>query len=505
MRATLVILLLTLAGCSGSGSGSDADPTSEDVCQSAPVGGFGFDQFGGWKGIASDPAPRFRVELVDGTWWLLTPEGHAFFANGPTGIDPIGDYIRDTGRSPYHEAITAKYGSDDAWADGTVDRMCELGIRSHGGWLSVSDSQFFSGRLPYALNTSFYGAMPEVVGAPGSAKPRRDVFDPTAADRARAVANDGPVARCAADPWCIGIYTDNELPWAPSLLAGGSHLDVYLAEPAGAPGKLALQHFFETRYDGDVAAFNQTWGTSWSSFAELQQANRLGVCQPTQGFADDLCALREGRERFDDRMAFEAEVAGTLARLADDALAAVDPLLLNLGPRITAEPAHPAVVAALAATVDVMSINNYDISAAAQILLPPPVQAQLNEVGMLPIDVFERVRRVHQITGKPVLISEWFFRVRRSDIGSYPPILPEVESRELQASSYRHYMDELLAMPFVVGESWFQWVDQPREGRFDGENQLIGLIDITDELNQPLAATVAEVNATILVRRSGID
>lgn len=498
------LLLATLLFACGESNDDQSRSQSEDVCSSAPVEGAGFDRYGGWKAIALAPAARFRVAEVEGVWWFVTPDGHALYSNGPTGIDPIGDYVGNTDRSPYHEAVLAKYGSDEAWADGTVARLCELGIRTHGGWLSVADSRHFSGRIPYSLNTSFYGEMPEVVGAPPSAKPRRDVFDATASARARALAHQegGVVQRCAGDPWCIGVFVENELPWAPSLLAGGSHLDVYLAESPGGPGKLALQSFFARRYRNDIAAFNRAWGTTLASFDDLQQLDRLGSCAPTLGFADDLCALREGEARFDDRMHFEAEVAARTAMIADEALAEVDPLLLNLGARITAEPAHPAVVAALAQSADVMSINNYDISAAAAILLPPAVQAQLEERGMLPIDVFARLRRVHEITPKPLLISEWFYRVARADIGSYPPILPEVPTPAEQAAAYRSYMDEILAMPFVIGEHWFQWVDQPREGRFDRENQLIGLVSVEDELNQPLAATVAEVNGTLLSARA---
>lgn len=497
-----LVLVALFWGC-GSDGNDDAAARSEDVCASPAVAGYGFDTYGGWKGISRPPAARFRVEQIDGVWWLLTPAGHGLFSNGPTGIDPVGDYIRDSNRSPHLEAILAKHGTLAAWADATVARLCDLGIRSHGGWLSTADAEYFSGRIPYALNTGFYSALPVVVGAPASTRARTDVFAPEAEALTQqvALAPNSVVRHCANDPWCIGVFVDNELPWAPSLLAGGSHLDVYLAQAANAPGKRALQAFFERRYGGDLAAFNTTWGTQWQSFDELQQASELGSCAPVNGFIDDLCALREGVQRFEDRMQFEAAVAGRLAELADAALAAVDPLLMNLGPRITAEPAHPAVVQALAAPVDVMSINNYDISAAAGLLLPPAVQQQMAERGLLPLDVVARLQRVAELTGKPLLVSEWFFRVARPDVESYPPVLPEVESQQAQADSYRAYMDALLSMPFVVGEHWFQWVDQPIEGRFDGENQLIGIVDIGDELNQPLADSVAATNATILSRR----
>ncbi|HZR80435.1 MAG TPA: hypothetical protein VFD92_04985 [Candidatus Binatia bacterium] len=47
-------------------------------------------------------------------------------------------------------------------------------------------------------------------------------------------------------------------------------------------------------------------------------------------------------------------------------------------------------------------------------------------------------------------------------------------------------------------------MDQPREGRRDGENQWIGVVDIQDDLRQPLADAMREVNATLVARRAAL-
>jgi agarase len=86
-------------------------------------------------------------------------------------------------------------------------------------------------------------------------------------------------------------------------------------------------------------------------------------------------------------------------------------------------------------------------------------------------------------------------------VSTFPPFLPEVADGAAQAMAYGAYMDGVLGLPFVVGAHWFQWMDQPVEGRADGENQLIGFVDIDDNLNQPLADEVARVNAEIIERR----
>ncbi len=38
----------------------------------------------------------------------------------------------------------------------------------------------------------------------------------------------------------------------------------------------------------------------------------------------------------------------------------------------------------------------------------------------------------------------------------------------------------LQPIPAIIGTHWFQWIDQPATGRFDGENYNIGFVDVTD-------------------------
>ncbi len=482
-----------------------ASATSEDVCNSAPVRGFGFDQYGGWKGIERAASGRFRVERVDGVWWFITPDGHALFSNGPTGIDPIGDTVGNTSRAPYRDGLLAKNGSIEAWATNTQRRLCMLGIRSLGGWMGAADYDRFN-RVPYAVNVDFYQVMPRIRGGAGF-KPFHDVFDPHAGELAQGIAAEGGLLqRCARDAWCIGAYVENEVPYLPSLINGGGHLDSYLGLMAGAPGKVAVQEFFAQRYAGNVETFNVTWDTQLASFADMQQLRGLGTCPLTLGYDDDLCYFDEPPARLEDRLAFEAHVAGTIAQLANSVLRGLNAAMLNLGPRLVVGPAAPAVLRALAGPVDVMSVNNYDVSGLIGAALSPVQRQKLAALGLLSFDPFERLQQLTEITDKPVLITEWFYRRARVGVTTFPPhgILPEVPDATAQAEAYRGYMEGILGLPSVVGEHWFQWPDQPVEGRSDGENQIIGIVDINDELNQPLAETMAAVNASIIERRTAL-
>ena len=55
-------------------------------------------------------------------------------------------------------------------------------------------------------------------------------------------------------------------------------------------------------------------------------------------------------------------------------------------------------------------------------------------------------------------------------------------------------MERAAAIPCCVGAHWFQHVDQPVLGRFDGENYNIGFVDVTDRPYPELTAAAREVN-----------
>lgn len=502
----LPLLLLFAAGC-----GSDGEPpappsdgearASEDVCQSPALAGYGFDRYGGWKGIRVSSTGRFRVERIRGVWWFVTPEGHVLFSTGVTGVDPIGDYVRGTNESPYLANVLRRHGSVQAWAEVTTQRFCALGFRVLGGWMAAEHLDLFAQRFPYTVNVDVYDTFPPARGGPPSLRARRDVFVADALERARSVARPGSLAeRCAHDPWCVGIYVENEVPYLPSIVAGGGHLDVYLAQAAGSPAKTAVEQFFRQRYGGDVDAFNRVWATPLRDFAEISQLRFLGTCPASLGYEDDLCYLDETPERRADRIAFEALVAARVAEIADRVVRELGSAVLNLGPRVVVGPFAHEVIRALAAPTDVFSTNNYDVTAYARSFLPPGVEERLKNLGFTGIDPFERLQEFWQLTGKPILITEWFYRRARPE-GSFPPVLPEVPDGPAQAAAVRTYLERILEMPFVVGAHWFQWVDQPIEGRRDGENQLIGIVDIEDNLNEPLASAMAEINRSVITRR----
>ena len=128
----------------------------------------------------------------------------------------------------------------------------------------------------------------------------------------------------------------------------------------------------------------------------------------------------------------------------------MDPNHLNLGLRyawISSDLCYRA-----GTWFDVFSINGYSYPG-------PPETAEI-------------ARR----SGKPVLIGEYHFGA--TDRGLPSTGIQGAENQQARGEAYRYYLEQGFARPEVIGIHYFQWMDQPVFGRFDGENYNIGFLDI---------------------------
>jgi hypothetical protein len=125
---------------------------------------------------------------------------------------------------------------------------------------------------------------------------------------------------------------------------------------------------------------------------------------------------------------------------------------LNLGMRSGGRPTEAEL--RVSGAFDVYSVNIYDYQLSA-----------------------ERMHEITERTGKPVIIGEFHFGVPERGLSAG---LVQVKNQQERGVAYRYYVEQAFAMPEVIGTHWFQWVDQPPTGRFDGENYNIGVVDVTD-------------------------
>lgn len=458
--AALAVVLLGL-GTGPAAQGRDAASASTSTLAPtptpAPAPAPGWDAYGGWTGRTLTATGAFRTAQVDGRWWLVTPDGHPFFSNGVNHVTPEGTRDRN-GHAAYLDAITAKYGSTDAWADAQVQRFGTWGINTLGGW---SDLDAFAGKgVPYTVTLSLAGFDGTRVA---------DYWDPAwVADVAAATAS--AAAGRQGDPWLLGYFLDNEVPWTrdwrPGPFAG------FLGRPASAPGKQHLVAWLRQRYHDDYAAFAADFATDAPSWAAL---------------ADPTEATDAGPGAVATRAAWSGEVAERFFGVAHAALHDADPVHLDLGTRFVGQLVLPEVLAAAARHVDVVSINWYEIRDEYK-----PLIAQLAPTALSTADTLAAHAAV---AGKPLLISEFGWRARDSGLpNTYPPLQVVVDTQADRAAGYRNFGTCLANSGYVVGAHWFEMTDEPAIGRFDGEDDNWGMVTEADDEYPLVTAAAAAVH-----------
>jgi len=451
----------------------------------------GYDSWGGWRGVVGTITGRFHTEQIDGVWWLITPDGHGFFSVGVDHLRPGGDFSPPLNTAPYYDNIIARYGSETGWAAATLPRLQNLGVNTIGAF---SEPQWFPQSLAYTVRLALSEYAPAVPGVPTPlvARVTRDYYDPAFAGgvTANIASLAGP---CAADPWCIGVFTDNELGLNQSLAQVLPYLDSYLLLPAGAPGKLAVQSFLAARYGDDIAVFDAVWGLSLGSFDDLQSLTALAPAAAAPPARPTGSAAQIA-----DRRAFDAVVAARFHQVTYDALRALDPALLILGSRLLILSTRPEVLAAIAPYVDVVTVNYYEI--ADSILQVAPDYP--GDYGIPFAGMFDDLDTMYRIAPKPFLIGEFSYRAADAGLpNTLPPFFPTLSTQADRAQALGTYLRRVLARPYLVGAHWFQYMDQPATGRFDGENQNFGLVTITDDLWPELTDRLRLVAATAAARR----
>ncbi|MCK6487423.1 MAG: hypothetical protein L6R48_03615 [Planctomycetes bacterium] len=422
-------------------------------------------------GILADATGFFRIERLDGAWWVVDPLGRGLYLTGmnlPTGYRqgwPTQRGARPL-RFPYEENTRTLYPTVADWERAQVARLRAWGFNFSAlpglirtGWVGAEIDHFTN----YA---ALIDDKPNWCGVP-------DVFDPLWPRHCDLVARRLTAAH-RGDPWLLGWYLGNELPWGTAAAMAAKTW----ARPPGHAGRRVLAALAVERA-GSVVAFNRDWGTSIGGFGELDAATgRLWPATPAaQAVADAFFA--QALERY------FAELVGAFRRH--------DPQHLILGERFVGIPA-PAVLAACGRHSDIVSINDY------------PRSAVDPERGVDPAHL-RRLEQASAVAGRPLLISEWSFPALDAGLPSQHGAGMRVLTQRQRADCYRHYAELAASAPFIVGHQWFCLLDEPAEGISDGypEDSNYGFLDVQDRPYPLLAATATAVNtAAGALHRTGV-
>ena len=413
----------------------------------------------------------FRVQSDNGIWWFIDPKGRRFISKGVTTVQYAQDNIQGTTRSPYQETNDAKYGSVANWRKAVAPRLMQWGLNTLGAWsdAELATIEANGKRLAYSPNLN--------LGALFVSTPRQtwlggnfpNVFDPQFEifARQKALEECGPRKN---DPQILGWFTDNELRWAADWRNKDELLTSALGLPAGSPAKGVAVDLLRWLYV-DVAKLNASWNSEFKSWDDLLQVTAFKQPVDTFELRTKGTGSKEARAFVADSDAFLGLVAEQYFRITTEAIKAADPNHLIFGPRFAYVPAAPVVTAA-AKYLNAVSFNSYTVDPSGT------------------IDKYSAFNL-------PAIIGEFSFISEDSGLPNTSERTPYLRKKTQQerALAFRNYVHAALRHPNLIGYHWFEHVDQPKEGRFDGSNANYGLVDIEDRPYLAFVDVMAEVNA----------
>lgn len=409
----------------------------------------------GQGALAADEGRFFTVEQRDGAWWFITPDNKPFFSVGVNVLGPGPDKKSyDPARPQY--AAWRHYSDLDAWANATLTRLRDWNFNTIGGW---HDERLRRDDWPYTEVLH----MGVELGAPWN-----DLFHESFAEGVdRFAAKE--VAPHRDDAQLVGWFTDNELGWYSDAL-----FLYHLNQPAESKTRQRLVRQLRDYYRGDFAKLRSDFEPQpdTNSFEGLERGGALKLIPGGRG--PRLVAE------------FVEALANQYYSVVCAAIRKHDPNHLILGDRYPGYCPDP-VVRAAGRHLDVIS-TNYDWPAGVD--------------GYLPRSYLQRI---HMLTGKPVIVTEYYSAAEENQSGNpnSGKIFVVTPNQKSRAAVVQRRLRTFAGEPYVVGAHWFAFADEPPQGRAgDGEDYNFGLVDIHNRPYEMLTAGMKEWHAETAIRHA---
>ena len=414
------------------------------------------------------PPEDFRVEKYEGKWWFVDPNGKLFWSNGfdcvefgrqsqtlvtgregyfeylPPADSPEEQLYYTTGEDEYalkhlsfHSLnLFRKYGEN--WREVSMDkihpRMRSWGFNTIGNW---SDPDIYmKQKTPYVLT-----AYTQKTG---------EISDPYLPGYREALENTLSASRLELDdPWCIGVFIDNELKWgvkwAPKIA------EQIQEAPENQPAKIALRDMLVKKYK-TVSALNTAWGTSFSDWNQFLMSRNViaGAANDMKEFMKEFTTL------------YYSICSQSVKKLAPDLLYLGCRMDFHLYPEDTT---LNDIIKIASEYCDVVSFNRYRYTCAE--LVPP-------DGG-----------------DYPLIIGEYHFG--SLETGLLQPGLRYAADQDERAELFGYYLTQALENPYIIGAHWFQLADQSVAGRGDGENYQAGFLTVGDVPQQEMISKSREI------------
>jgi len=397
----------------------------------------------------------YHVEQRQGVWWFMTPDGKPFYSMGVNVVDMGASRESYDAASPQYAAFQY-YPSAEAWAHATLRRLRSWNFNTLGGW---SDTVPAKDGMPYTVVLHLAG-QGRVPWSDIFSEDLSRVFDEVTKEKVAPLVNDKNL---------LGYFSDNELGWWDDTI-----LEYYLKQPQANATRKVLMRLLRKHYGNDFARLLSDFETTDAkNFDELDRRAAL--------------TLRPGGRGMEVVDEFTFLVAERYYKLAHDAIRRYDKHHLILGDRY--QNYVPRVVARAAIPfLDVIS-TNYSADWA---------DGRISEFYL---------KSLYQATHKPILITEFYQSAteNRSGNRNSSAHFPVEATQRERARSFRNNASALASLPFVVGAHWFQYSDEPTNGRADGENYNFGLVDINDRPYEELTAMARSLSTESLHQRARVS
>ena len=372
------------------------------------------------------------LENSDAKSWENACPGFAVIRSGQTGTlgfafpRPDSEFL---GPDVFRSQLAKPNGHRVHW------QLHSWGINTLAAW--SDEAMMRDGKTPYTLiapiSWPIYKSDHERIPSP---------FHPAFAANVRKMLEKFAWAK--NDPFCLGVFVDNELSWPDKLTPSVFKM------PAWEPTRKWVLEILQDKYQ-DVGALNDAWGTQlarWDDFLKLSDSE-----MPSQA-EEDIEPLY-----FDYAQAYFSKTAAAI----HDVL----PNKLYLGCRTHRGP--NLLGRAAQGSVDLFSVNCYSARASAH--------------------------QVARTTDMPILVAEFHFGA--CDRGVPSPGLSSAHDQTQRGLAFANYLATAMSDPRFVGVHWFRWLDQSAAGRKDRENHQCGFVDVTGQAYPEFVQSVQQATTAM--------
>src|SRR2546429_933848 len=346
------------------------------------------------------PNPPFSIRQQGETAWLVRPNGERFFSLGVCCVNQGASRQEFDPANPGY-AAWQHYADSNLWAEATLKRLKAWGFTTVGGW-----SDFQALRHCDAADLAFAPVLH--IGSTAGA-PWWDMWDAKIVQRMDEVAREQILA-LRDDPRVIGYYSDNEIGWWNAIL-----FKMTLEQSSTSGQRKRLIELLRQTYDWSELLRDFEPAPGVENWQELERHGML--------------FLRPGGNGIQVERRFLTLLAERYYSLVHEIIRKYDRRALILGDRYQSF-YYPEVARACARYVDAVSSN---------------LNASWNDGS------FARfyVDTLHALTGKPVLIGEFYMSARenRSDNKNSRGVYPVVATQKERAAGFRNTLQGLLKSP----------------------------------------------------------